>query len=522
MQVRHCVPGVWCEATARREARPSHYRAEASTVFKRLTNAHFEQILPHIDTAVDLALERRREVAVGAVVGTLLFLLLFRWFTGASGATIAMGFVLGILESALGGGLVWLYRRYGDEEAREQRRYVAYVLSAFVDNEDFFSDWDNFLANPMENPELEAIRQRCKRLPEEFPPSAPGVYCGPAGLEVLRDYAKPLQGGIFSQFIEDLRNPRPKPAAKAGSSASAAGAPRAESKLKRFLSTIRRFLKWAAKKRAQRKQAKQEKTAARQAARQASQQAAAVRAAKRATAVKGPRAKMHAPAMMRPGAAAAKRSPARSAKAVKRKAKGNLTEAGAIQLLMQHALTAAQFDQKQQQMLRQRGQLPTPAEVVRALLHQPKMSKAAARKKQRSIAKQARRQKRRHRSPLAVPALLLLVLLPCMPLAAWRIPDGDPVRIEGEVRHELLHPAADPLDLLRTPFELLWGNKPVDLANGTRLYLTKQDYERCRPQSANAYRLHLTAEARPLLFGGYEVVTLKKTEKTDQPLIITN
>ncbi len=499
-------------------------------MFKRLTNAHFDQILPHIDTAVDLALERRREVAVGAVVGTLLFLLLFLWFTGSGGATIAMGFVLITLESALGGGLVWLYRRYGDDEAREQRRYVAYVLNAFVDKEDFFSDWDNFLANPMENPELEAIRQRCKRLPEEFPPSAPGVYCGPAGLEVLRDYAKPLQGGIFSQFIEDLRNPQPKLAAKAGSSASAAGAPRAESKLKRFLATIgrflsttKRFLKWAAKKRTQRKQAKQEKTATRQAAREAKRQAAAVRAAKKATAVKGPRAKMHAPAMRRPVAAPGKRSLARSAKAVKRKAKGKLTEAGAIQLLMQRGLTAAQFDQKQQRMLRQRGQLPTPAEVVRALLHQPKSSKAAARKKQHSIAKQARRQqRRRQRSPLAFPAFLLLVLLPCMPLAAWRIPDGDPVRIEGEVRHELLHPAADPLDLLRTPFELLWGNRPVDLANGTRLFLTKQDYERCRPQSANAYRLHLTAEARPLLFGGYEVVNLKKTEKTDQPLIITN
>ncbi len=107
-----------------------------------------------------------------------------------------------------------------------------------------------------------------------------------------------------------------------------------------------------------------------------------------------------------------------------------------------------------------------------------------------------------------------------MPLAAWRIPDGDPVTIEGDVRHRLLDPAEDPLDVLRTPFESLWGNKPIDLANGTRLYLSKEDYERCRPQSATAFTLHVTVEARALLFGGYEVATVTKAVKTDQPLII--
>ena len=391
-----------------------------------------------------------------------------------------------------------------------------------------------------QQPELEAIRQHCKRLPEEFPPLGPDEYCGPAGLEILRNYVKPLQAGAFSQFIEDLRNPQPKLATKVASSAPAAGATRAESKPKRLLSTSKwflkwllstikwllstikqvlskttRFLKWAGKKRAERKQVKHVKTAARQAAKAADQRAAAVRAARipGAAPAKGARA---------PRGKAAKRAPAPSAKAVKRKAKGKLTEAGAIQLLLQRGMTAAQFDDQQQQMFRQRGEQPTPAEVVRALLNRPKQSKAAARKKERALKRQALRQeRRRRRSPLAVPALLLLVLLPCMPLAAWRIPDGDPVTIEGDVRHELLNPASDPLDLLRTPFESLWGNKPVDLANGTRLYLTKEDYERCRPQSANAYTLHLTAEARPLLFGGYEVITLKKTEKTDQPLIIT-
>jgi hypothetical protein len=35
---------------------------------------------------------------------------------------------------------------------------------------------------------LKAIRRRCASLPEEFPPTEAGHYCGPRGIEVIEAY----------------------------------------------------------------------------------------------------------------------------------------------------------------------------------------------------------------------------------------------------------------------------------------------------------------------------------------------
>jgi hypothetical protein len=54
-------------------------------------------------------------------------------------------------------------------------------------------DWDDFLCSPLKNPRLDAIARHCGRLPDEYPPQAPGAFCGPGGLEVLRGYVEELR-----------------------------------------------------------------------------------------------------------------------------------------------------------------------------------------------------------------------------------------------------------------------------------------------------------------------------------------
>ena len=53
--------------------------------------------------------------------------------------------------------------------------------------------WDGFISIRLDDPELEAIRQKLVSLPVEFPPSNPRDYCSEAGMEKMR------------QIVQDLR-----------------------------------------------------------------------------------------------------------------------------------------------------------------------------------------------------------------------------------------------------------------------------------------------------------------------------
>lgn len=54
-------------------------------------------------------------------------------------------------------------------------------------------DWDDFVAIRLSDPELDAIRQKCVAVREEYPPTNPGDYCSPAGLEIMRGIARDLR-----------------------------------------------------------------------------------------------------------------------------------------------------------------------------------------------------------------------------------------------------------------------------------------------------------------------------------------
>ena len=78
---------------------------------------------------------------------------------------------------------------------------VANTIENFVNGTGNQWAWDGFTSIRLDDPELEAIRQKIVALPKEFPPSNPRDYCSEAGMERMR------------QLLQDLR-------ARAGSAAA--------------------------------------------------------------------------------------------------------------------------------------------------------------------------------------------------------------------------------------------------------------------------------------------------------------
>lgn len=70
---------------------------------------------------------------------------------------------------------------------------VAKTIEGFVDGTGRQWDWDGFTSIRIDDPELEAIRQRCIAVRDEFPPAKAGDYCSPGGMEVMRRLAGELR-----------------------------------------------------------------------------------------------------------------------------------------------------------------------------------------------------------------------------------------------------------------------------------------------------------------------------------------
>jgi hypothetical protein len=70
---------------------------------------------------------------------------------------------------------------------------VAKTIEGFVDGTGRQWDWDGFTSIRIDDPELEAIRQKCIAVRDEFPPEKPGEYCSPAGMEAMRKLAGELR-----------------------------------------------------------------------------------------------------------------------------------------------------------------------------------------------------------------------------------------------------------------------------------------------------------------------------------------
>ena len=70
---------------------------------------------------------------------------------------------------------------------------IANTIDGFVNGTGNQWAWDGFTSIRLDDPELEAIRQKIVALPIEFPPANPRDYCSEAGMEQMR------------QILQDLR-----------------------------------------------------------------------------------------------------------------------------------------------------------------------------------------------------------------------------------------------------------------------------------------------------------------------------
>ena len=77
---------------------------------------------------------------------------------------------------------------------KRTREEVVNTIEGFVNGGDNQWAWDGFTSIRLDDPELEAVRQKIVALPVEFPPENPRDYCSPAGMERMRQMAQELRG----------------------------------------------------------------------------------------------------------------------------------------------------------------------------------------------------------------------------------------------------------------------------------------------------------------------------------------
>ena len=70
---------------------------------------------------------------------------------------------------------------------------VASTIEGFVNGTGNQWAWDGFTSIRLDDPDLEAVRQKCVNMPVEFPPEHPRDYCSEAGKEQMRQIAKDLR-----------------------------------------------------------------------------------------------------------------------------------------------------------------------------------------------------------------------------------------------------------------------------------------------------------------------------------------
>jgi len=241
--------------------------------------------------------------------------------------------------------------------------------------------------------------------------------------------------------------------------------------------------------------------------------------------------------------------PVPSPKPPKQRRIRGMTEAAAIQRVMKAGFTAHDYDATHEQLSSRQGREIKPAEVVKTMFGRaktdrkrrssvrtsgpPKLGRrgswgragGAFRIDGEPILQGERRRRDSGHSRTVGRVVVILVVLLSVPFATWRLPSPDaaPVVINGKVHHRILDKAPTVQHKLRTPFEGLFGNKPVMLLDGQRIYVDPKDYQLCWPESWSAiykqgYSVVITAEARPLLFGGYSVATITSAKRIDRPV----
>lgn len=160
-----------------------------------------QRLLAMLDSAVDQCVESWRVLAVLMPAGTFVFFTLVLFFGSTVTGALAFTKVLAAIEIVLAVGILVLNLKY--------RRRVnagleaADAIEAKISDDDVFSDWDEFIADPAGDPEVERIRLHCLGMAEEFPPVAPDEYCNHTGIEVLEGYVRQLRAGVATRAVQE-------------------------------------------------------------------------------------------------------------------------------------------------------------------------------------------------------------------------------------------------------------------------------------------------------------------------------
>jgi hypothetical protein len=94
-------------------------------------------------------------------------------------------------------------KRYAEQVTPSE---ICDILTRFLDGTGSPYEWDDFISINLSDPKLEAIRQRCEGLREEFPPHVSNQFCGPQGLEIVRGFVLELRS---TEAGRKLRNEPP-------------------------------------------------------------------------------------------------------------------------------------------------------------------------------------------------------------------------------------------------------------------------------------------------------------------------
>lgn len=511
------------------------------------------RILAPLDVAIERAIENWRLLLALVPGGTLLFLFLLLVFGTSFLAVFLLGFFVIVLEAGIGSAIFLLDVKYRPQ--LNEWSSAADAIEAQISGDDVFGDWDDFIAGPADDPELEDIRAHCARLPQEHPPDQDGDYCNDDGVEVLDSHIKHLRTGLATKGAEvawtwwterRAARRRKKGGAPARPKKTRGGRTEAVQQLPRMTvggSGTEIVDRRQADREAEIEARRAEKEEARA---QKKAEKLARKSVKRAEklALKAPHKLEQIPDPLAPQPMQGQvdeddweeeeeEQEVAPAPPPRRKP-GVLTEAAALELIMESGYTAHDYDRVQHLLASHLGRQPKPPEVVKAMFSRTRLKRAArsrprsrkARKAARRTARQARAVKMRQpRSKAPLVFMTVIGALAGAPFAAWRLPVGDPITIEGEVRFQALDTPPNLTHELRTQFEAMFGNKAVSLINGPRLYVSETDYDLCWPESWSAiydkgYSMIVVAEVRPTLIGDYTVAHVSDVKRIDSPVAV--
>jgi hypothetical protein len=159
-----------------------------------------QRILTTLDAGLDCCVKNWRVMPVLIAAGTFVFFTIILFFGLTVAGALAATKVLAAIEFALAGAILVLHLKYRHQIS--QWLDAADAIEAMLCKDDVFSDWDDFIADPASDPELERIRLHCLRLPQEFPPAAPDEYCSQPGIEELHGYVRRLRTGLATRVVE--------------------------------------------------------------------------------------------------------------------------------------------------------------------------------------------------------------------------------------------------------------------------------------------------------------------------------